>query len=99
MDWNLFKQKNPDLETLEISYNGSGDSGNMEVETDFRGEFHESLDSWAYDFLEDRVGGWEINEGSEGTIKINLKTNQIEWNHGNIVEIVEWEKTTENLTE
>lgn len=33
----------------------------------------EAIESWCYDLLEEHFGGWEINEGSQGSIELDIK--------------------------
>ncbi len=35
---------------------------------------NEAVEQWCYDVLEDRVPGWEIDDGSSGVITIDIKT-------------------------
>jgi hypothetical protein len=32
----------------------------------------EAVENWCYDLLEQHFGGWEINEGSQGTIELDV---------------------------
>jgi hypothetical protein len=60
---------------VEMDYNGGGDEGAIESFSFFPegvvvpDEFQELLDSWVCSVL---PGGWEINEGSQGNILINV---------------------------
>ncbi len=54
-----------------VEYNGSGDSGWVELPPDYPSE----LEDISYYLLE-RYGGWEINEGSQGTIDHEWNTEE-----------------------
>lgn len=41
----------------------------------------ELIEDLAYRILEESVGGWEINDGSAGQIKIDVETGKITLNH------------------
>ena len=60
-----------------VEYNGSGDSGWVELPPDYPSE----LEDISYYLLE-RYGGWEINEGSQGNIEFTKDyiTINHEWN-------------------
>ena len=32
----------------------------------------EAIENWCYDLLEQHFGGWELNEGSDGTIELDI---------------------------
>lgn len=69
---------------VQITYNGSGDSGYVESTYESNsgsGEVPENIDRICYDLLED-FGGWEINEGSQGTIEFTKDSIDInhQWN-------------------
>lgn len=74
-----------DLTQITVTYNGSGDNGYIEgtYKTDDgkMGSVPGFLEDISYELLED-FGGWEINEGSQGTITINPNSIYIEheWN-------------------
>ena len=56
------------------SYSGGGDDGSIhdDVEFDGDGDYNESeYKNYAYKILYDEYGGWENNDGGEGTITIN----------------------------
>lgn len=62
---------------VELTYNGSGDEGYINEVTftpnmDEAEPFISPLNDWGYGLLERHYGGWEINEGSHGTITIRL---------------------------
>ena len=67
--------------SLKITYNGGGDEGAVdEIEIDFTKHgvspeksrsFEPVLTDFANEILEQTEGGWELDEGSEGTITIS----------------------------
>jgi len=69
---------------MTVSYNGSGDSGYIESDYTSKnksGQIDDDIESICYNLLEE-YGGWEINEGSQGTIdftKDEITVNH-EWN-------------------
>jgi hypothetical protein len=72
------KVKFPTLVSAEIEFNGSGDEGNCEVQDttwvddEEGGDVDNKLREIAYDLLEENYGGWELNDGSDGIIKIDF---------------------------
>jgi len=72
------------IEEMTISYEGSGDSGSVNHEYNSQngsGEINTAIENICYDLLRE-YGGWEINEGSQGTIdftKDEITVNH-EWN-------------------
>lgn len=75
---------------VTISYDGSGDSGyidsvSIEPERDLT-DAQQDLEELAYDVLERKHGGWEINEGSCGTITINFTDNTVHIEHNERIE-------------
>lgn len=52
-------------------------------------ELSRVVEQWAYDELEARVPGWEINEGSQGEMEFDLVNRTIEVDHSYNVEITE----------
>lgn len=86
-------------EKVTIEYHGSGDEGFIEGITGLpidldSDELEKYLESWAYDLLEENWGGWEINEGSQGTITIDVKAREVHVHHGENVEQVNWSDHT-----
>lgn len=82
---------------VKIEYSGSGDEGfindvtatglggdsDLEISV---GDLHGSLENWAYGVLEEHHPGWEINEGSDGNIVLNVSTRKATLNYNeNIV--------------
>lgn len=66
---------------LVLSYNGSGDSGFIESSFDNGGDVPSSVEDWCYNQLENQHGGWEINEGSQGTFTFNMKNKTVSLEH------------------
>lgn len=66
---------------VEIAYNGSGDSGYIEDYTGDNVGVPPAVEDFGYRALEDHFGGWEINEGSQGTFYFNMSENTIELIH------------------
>lgn len=66
---------------LVLDYNGSGDSGFVESSFNNGGDVPSSIEEWCYDQLESQYGGWEINEGSQGTFTFNMKNKTISLEH------------------
>jgi hypothetical protein len=62
---------------FELQYEGYGDSG--QIESDLPWE--DDVLTLAYEAIDLLHGGWENNEGAEGTIYINLKNKIISINH------------------
>lgn len=61
------------IESLEVTYDGSGDSGGVDSwnqqpnNPNISDQLEGLLEDWIYSALEEYHGGWEINEGSSGT--------------------------------
>lgn len=66
---------------LEITYEGSGDSGYIDDRMSNGEDVPANVQDWCYITLENLHGGWEINEGSRGTFIFTLSPRQIELNH------------------
>jgi hypothetical protein len=87
------------VDTITVDYDGSGDSGEIQ---DVRFEavgaeivipdpaYKEKIMGFCYELL---PGGWEINEGSYGTLVIHCKTMHVEHTHNERVESVETSET------
>jgi hypothetical protein len=76
--------KEQNLDEIFVDYNGGGDSGYIEGQ--FRsgnnsGDLSVEIEEIAYELLEE-FGGWEINEGSSGNIRMSNDEIEIEheWN-------------------
>jgi hypothetical protein len=66
---------------VTIDFSGGGDSGYIENTVNCKGKSYNNLinsefEGFLYDMLSN-YGGWEINEGSQGTFEINFKENSI----------------------
>ncbi len=75
--------------SCRCSYDGSGDSGWIQDMVDSsKGSkgLNEQLEYICYDLLELYYGGWEINEGSNGSIDFNFDDQTVELNHSQNVE-------------
>lgn len=97
-----------DCGTVEITYTGSGDSGSIEYVALLRGDrtrlprFPQCeavvrfLEDWVYDLL---PSGWEINDGSSGTLTIDVASGNVEHIHNEYYTTCRQETTTFKLTE
>ena len=94
--------------TIRIEYQGSGDSGEIDVISCLRendpvgrtldhGGRWERLADLAYAYLNQEFGGWENNDGSSGYIAINTRTGQVTLDHDWNVIRQENECRTRNL--
>ncbi len=45
------------------------------------GPLRDAIKAWCYDLLELHFPGWEIDDGSEGTIELNVPTKSGSWEH------------------
>lgn len=45
------------------------------------GPLREAIETWCYDLLEVHFPGWEIDDGSEGTIELNVPVKTGSWEH------------------
>ena len=75
--FNAIEMLNPDITTVELNFEGSGDSGAIDsyIVTD-QGTYRvpESVERWCYGIL---PSGWEINEGSSGNFTFDLDTKTV----------------------
>lgn len=83
MDVRKFLEKEG-IEEMEARYEGSGDSGYIQrdyTSKNKNGEINDDIEHICYDLLSE-YGGWEINEGSQGTIEFTKDEIDIqhEWN-------------------
>jgi hypothetical protein len=86
------------FETVVIDYYGSSDEGYVNEVTpepipegvEISDDLETSIKEAVYDILERHHGGWEINEGSEGKVTINVKARTATLSHGDRVESVNW---------
>jgi hypothetical protein len=73
------------VEQIEIAYEGTGDSGAIEqfevvpdIEPGIPDAYRTVLEHAVYGLL---PGGWEINEGSAGTVTIDVDSGEVEVDH------------------
>jgi len=66
---------------MELRYNGSGDSGYIEGSFENGEEVPASVEDYCYQVLENMHGGWEINEGSQGTFYFDLEKREVTLEH------------------
>ncbi len=76
-------EDDPDIQDriLTIDYSGGGDSGYMEDSFTNGDSVPAVVSDFCYNMLENRFGGWEINEGSQGHFEIDLDKKEITLNH------------------
>ena len=102
-DWDALAEAG--IESVVVEYHGEGDEGYIEEITAspeakdeelmaYRSPLYDSIQSSAYDLLEQEWGGWEINEGSSGTITLDVATRVAELNHGETRHIQHWTKSS-----
>jgi hypothetical protein len=66
---------------LRLEYNGGGDSGYIESKFDSGESVPADIEDWCYRVLEDMHGGWEINEGSNGSFNFDTVNKVITLEH------------------
>jgi hypothetical protein len=69
------------LDIMELRYNGGGDSGYIEGTFENGEEVPAEVEDFCYRILEDNYGGWEINEGSQGSFFFDLNEKTITLEH------------------
>lgn len=76
-------EDDPDIQDriLTIDYSGGGDSGYLEDSFNNGDSVPAVVSDFCYNMLENRFGGWEINEGSQGNFEIDLDKKEITLNH------------------
>ena len=76
-------EDDPDIQDriLTIDYSGGGDSGYLEDSFNSGDSVPAVVSDFCYNMLENRFGGWEINEGSQGNFEIDLDKKEITLNH------------------
>lgn len=72
----LFEES--DEPKFTVSFNGSGDSGDIETTTSNGLRIDRDIESFLYNWLENFYGGWEINEGSQGYFNFDYESKDIE---------------------
>ena len=86
------------IEKVVVEYSGENDEGYVNDITprpesgvlDYGTDLYRTIQDAAYDLLEKEWGGWEINEGSTGTITIDVKERTTELKHGENVVTQNW---------
>jgi hypothetical protein len=79
---NLVQEVCDGYNEVELRYNGGEDSGYVESTFEEPSESVPAhIDDYCYKVLEDLYGGWEINEGSQGSFYFDLKNKQIRLEH------------------
>lgn len=75
---------------MSVKFDGNGDSGSIEGAEDEDGaiiDLPADIEDWCYNQLESNYGGWEINEGSNGSFIFNTEKNEVildfAWNNEN----------------
>ena len=81
----VFNENFKEYSVSEIvcTYNGGGDSGYVESDMELDGytvPTPSGIEDYCYTVLED-FSGWEINEGSQGSIRFNLKSKEYSIDH------------------
>ncbi len=91
------------LTRIEVDYDGAGDSGSIEGIEFFstkggkemkvevgEGEIRNAVEEFVYAQLEDRYSGWEINDGSQGKVTIDVTNGKATFEHEwNVIETQE----------
>lgn len=82
----LLLDRHPNITAIEVIFDGCGDSGQVE-DIEYLGETNNAIarNQELDDAIEEYVylilpGGWEINDGSFGTIQIDVKTRTADCN-------------------
>ena len=82
MDNELKEVEVPSDGKLRLDYDGGGDSGYIHNEFQPTGDaVPAGIEDWCYQQLELRFGGWEINEGSDGSFIFDFKNSVVTLNH------------------
>ena len=72
------------VKEIVINYSGGGDSGYLEDSFNNGDSVPAVVSDFCYNMLENRFGGWEINEGSQGRITFDFVSDNYsvyhEWN-------------------
>lgn len=75
---------------VEIEFDGCGDEGSAHMVPSHGPEVDATAEDYAYFVLEERFPGWEINDGSAGTIRIDLALGKLNIEFGSRYTEVEW---------
>jgi len=82
MDNDLKEVEVPSDGKLRLDYDGGGDSGYIHNEFQPTGDaVPAGIEDWCYQQLERHFGGWEINEGSDGSFIFDFKNSVVTLNH------------------
>lgn len=87
------------FEKIVITYSGSGDEGYIDdvspvpsvEDFDISYDLRRELEDEAHSILEKHYAGWEINEGSQGHITIDVAKRKVLLHHGTNREVTDWE--------
>ena len=75
---------------VEVEFDGYGDEGSTQMATSHDPEVEATAQDYAYFVLEEHYPGWEINDGSAGTIRIDLAADRLDIEFGSRYTDVEW---------
>lgn len=75
---------------VEIEFDGCGDEGSTQMLTSHDPEVETAATDYAYFLLEEHYPGWEINDGSAGTIRVDLAAGTLGIEFGSRFTDVEW---------
>lgn len=82
METSLAETEVPNDGILTVPYNGSGDSGWIESSFEpTNSAVPADIEHWMYEELERHCGGWEINEGSDGTFVFDFNQSVVHLEH------------------
>lgn len=79
-----------DVQKMWVKFDGNGDSGSIDGAEDEDGSIVDlpaDIEDWCYQQLESNYGGWEINEGSNGSFIFKSEPKEVildfAWNNEN----------------
>lgn len=75
--------------TVDYDLSGGGFRRTHKVNEPRLVGLREAIENICYAKLEESHGGWEINEGSQGSFVINVEDGTVEWHHETNITIVE----------
>lgn len=96
------------VSAFQVGYQGCSDNGEvLDVScTNENGQtviintsIVNQIEALAYHLLEAHESGWEINEGSEGELTLNVKTGEIQINHNNNLSEIDTSSYSQRLSE
>ena len=70
------------VEKIEVEFDGCGDEGSTQMATSHDSEVEAAAQDCAYFVLEEHYPGWEINDGSAGTIRFDLAAGKLDIEFG-----------------